>query len=52
MSEEFLTPNYFLPTAAQGSSDLVVQVTEKTGAKPLLRPLDVSYSMCFYDAPI
>ncbi|XP_064022206.1 inactive serine/threonine-protein kinase TEX14 [Pogoniulus pusillus] len=42
VSEEFLTPNYFLPTAAQGNSDLVVQVTEKTGAKPLLRPLDTS----------
>ncbi|NXG42964.1 TEX14 kinase, partial [Psilopogon haemacephalus] len=43
VSEEFLTPDYCLPTAAQESSDLAVKTTEKTGVKPLLRPLDVSY---------
>ncbi|XP_068010878.1 inactive serine/threonine-protein kinase TEX14 isoform X3 [Melanerpes formicivorus] len=38
VSEEFLTPDYFLPTTAQGSSDLAVNITEKKGVKPLSRP--------------
>ncbi|NXP81667.1 TEX14 kinase, partial [Ramphastos sulfuratus] len=45
VSEEFSAPDYFLPTAAQGSSDLAVKITEKAGVEPLLRPLDVSYSI-------
>ncbi|NXN08114.1 TEX14 kinase, partial [Indicator maculatus] len=46
VSEEFLTPDYFLPSTAQGSSDLAVNITEKTGVKPLSRPWDVSYTTC------
>ncbi|KAM6192259.1 inactive serine/threonine-protein kinase TEX14 isoform 3-T3 [Sarcoramphus papa] len=44
VSEEFLTPDpdSFLPCTTQGSSDLEVKVTEKTGTKSVSRTLDTS----------
>ncbi|NXF87111.1 TEX14 kinase, partial [Eubucco bourcierii] len=45
VSEEFSTPDYFLPTAAQGSSDLAVKITEKAGVEAL--KLKYIYS-CIY----
>ncbi|KAM6239344.1 inactive serine/threonine-protein kinase TEX14 [Spheniscus humboldti] len=44
VSEEFLTPDhhYFLPPTAQGSSELEVKITEKTGMKSVSRTLDTS----------
>ncbi|KFP66224.1 Inactive serine/threonine-protein kinase TEX14, partial [Cariama cristata] len=48
VSEEFLTPDpdYFLPSTTQGSSELEVKITEKTGMKSVSRTLDVSYTAC------
>ncbi|KAM9272799.1 inactive serine/threonine-protein kinase TEX14 [Morus bassanus] len=44
VSEEFLTPDpcNFLPPTAQGSSELEVKITEKTGMKYVSRTLDTS----------
>lgn len=42
MSEEFLTPDYFLPPTAQGNTDLEVKITDKTGMNSVSRMLDVS----------
>ncbi|XP_010074916.1 PREDICTED: inactive serine/threonine-protein kinase TEX14, partial [Pterocles gutturalis] len=43
-SEEFMTlgPDYFLPPTAQGSSELEVKITEKTGMKSVSRTVDTS----------
>ncbi|NXC21394.1 TEX14 kinase, partial [Corythaeola cristata] len=45
-SEEFSTadPDDFLPTATEGSAELEVKITEKTGMKSASRTLDVSYT--------
>ncbi|NXI41015.1 TEX14 kinase, partial [Galbula dea] len=41
VSEEFLTPGYFLPPTTQGSSELKVKITLKKGVEPVWRALDV-----------
>ncbi|NXT22350.1 TEX14 kinase, partial [Syrrhaptes paradoxus] len=48
VSEEFMTlgPDYFRPPTAQGSSELEVKVTEKTGIKSVSRTVYVSYTTC------
>lgn len=50
MSEEFLTPDphSFLPTTTQGSSQLEVKITEKTGIKSA----SSTWVIWFYYAPI
>ncbi|KFQ18745.1 Inactive serine/threonine-protein kinase TEX14, partial [Merops nubicus] len=44
LSEEFLTPDYFLLPATQGSSELEVKVTEKKGVKLVSKTLDGGYT--------
>ncbi|NXW61038.1 TEX14 kinase, partial [Eurystomus gularis] len=50
VSEEFLTPDYFLPRTTQGSSQLKVKITEKNGVKPVSRTLDISCTTCGLDS--
>ncbi|NXD78448.1 TEX14 kinase, partial [Halcyon senegalensis] len=44
VSEEFLSPDYFLPPTTQGSSELEVKIMEKKGVKLVSRTSDVSYT--------
>lgn len=46
MSEEFFTPDYFLPSTAQVSSELEIKITEKIGMKSVARTLDIGYTSC------
>ncbi|EOB06983.1 Testis-expressed protein 14, partial [Anas platyrhynchos] len=48
MSEEFLTPDYFLPPTAQGNTDLEVKITDKTGMNSVSRMLDVKETKYIY----